>query len=83
MRLTELPDIDFISCDACRAPFDRKHPPMVMGIESPDEGELVLGLCVPCMGVLTGNDQKAAAAISSKADATARLRPHRLRKHGP
>jgi hypothetical protein len=79
MRVNDLPGIDFISCDACRAPFNRDHPPMVMGIES-SEGELVLGLCATCMRVLAGNDHEAAEAISSKADATARLRPNRMRK---
>jgi hypothetical protein len=80
MRISDLPEIDFISCDACRAPFDRAHSTMVMGIEKPSEGELILGLCANCMGILSGSNREAADDISRKAEATARLRPNRIRK---
>jgi hypothetical protein len=78
MKVDGLPNLDFTSCDCCRATFSRARPPLVLGIEQ-DGKELILGLCAGCMTIMTSPDRSKGAAVSERAGATARLRRGRLR----
>jgi hypothetical protein len=79
MKVDGLPDVDFTSCDACRQPFSETCAPTAFGIEPDGAPELIVGLCSKCMAAFAGADPAKAAAVSGKAEATARLRPGRLR----
>lgn len=69
-------DIDFDTCDACRSKFCRSRPPMVIavGLEQ-NKRELVMALCASCLQKVSKGNRD----IAEKAEATARLRPGRLR----
>lgn len=62
MKIRDLPGYDFIRCDACDARFEKRTPPIVMGVEDGNKVESISALCARCLLAVATDTELAAKA---------------------